>query len=55
MKLYPRFYFKQRVTEEFVQLADEKQRLIANLLTEIARAENGSGPAKEKGSRGLRH
>jgi RNA polymerase primary sigma factor len=48
MKLYPRFYFKQRVTEEFVQLADEKQRLIANLLTEIARAENGSGPAKEK-------
>src|SRR5215469_12559448 len=26
MKLYPRFYFKQRVTEEFVQLADEKQR-----------------------------
>jgi len=48
MKLYPRFYFKQRVTEEFVQLADEKQRLIANLQTEIARAENGSGPAKEK-------
>jgi RNA polymerase primary sigma factor len=48
MKLYPRFYFKQRVTEEFVQLADEKQRLIANLLTEIARVENATGPAKEK-------
>jgi RNA polymerase primary sigma factor len=48
MKLYPRFYFKQRVTEEFVQLADERQRLIANLQIEIARAENGAGPAKEK-------
>jgi RNA polymerase primary sigma factor len=48
MKLYPRFYFKQRVTEEFVQLADEKQRLITNLLTEITRVENASGPAKEK-------
>jgi RNA polymerase primary sigma factor len=48
MKLYPRFYFKQRVTEEFVQLADEKQRLIANLLTEITRAENATGAAKEK-------
>jgi RNA polymerase primary sigma factor len=48
MKLYPRFYFKQRVTEEFVQLADEKQRLITNLLAEIARAENSTGPTKEK-------
>src|SRR5258708_383345 len=40
MKLYPRFYFKQRVTEEFVQLADEKQRLITSLLAEIERVEN---------------
>jgi RNA polymerase primary sigma factor len=48
MKLYPRFYFKQRVTEEFVQLADEKQRLIINLLTEITRVENATGAAKEK-------
>ncbi|MBV9877373.1 MAG: RNA polymerase sigma factor RpoD [Verrucomicrobia bacterium] len=48
MKLYPRFYFKQRVTEEFVQLADEKQRLIVNLLTEITRVENATGAAKEK-------
>jgi RNA polymerase primary sigma factor len=48
MKLYPRFYFKQRVTEEFVQLADEKQRLITNLLAEIARVENSTGPAKER-------
>jgi RNA polymerase primary sigma factor len=48
MKLYPRFYFKQRVTEEFVQLADEKQRLITNLLAEIARVENSTGPGKER-------
>jgi RNA polymerase primary sigma factor len=48
MKLYPRFYFKQRVTEEFVQLADEKQRLITNLLTEITRVENATGAAKDK-------
>ena len=48
MKLYPRFYFKQRVTEEFVQLADEKQRLITNLLAEVTRAENATGPGKEK-------
>src|SRR5260221_13233010 len=48
MKLYPRFYFKQRVTEEFVQLADEKQRLITSLLAEIERVENSTGPAKER-------
>src|SRR6201997_152057 len=48
MKLYPRFYFKQRVTEEFVQLADEKQRLITNLLIEITRVENATGAAKDK-------
>src|SRR5258708_1289163 len=48
MKLYPRFYFKQRVTEEFVQLADEKQRLITSLLAEIERVETSTGPAKER-------
>jgi RNA polymerase primary sigma factor len=48
MKLYPRFYFKQRVTEEFVQLADEKQRLITNLLAELGRVDTATGPAKEK-------
>src|ERR1700741_4926649 len=48
MKLYPRFYFKQRVTEEFVQLADEKQLLITNLLIEIPRVENATGAAKDK-------
>jgi RNA polymerase primary sigma factor len=49
MKLYPRFYFKQRVTEEFVQLADEQQRLISGLLAEISKAESAAGgPMKDK-------
>ncbi|HZC35751.1 MAG TPA: RNA polymerase sigma factor RpoD [Chthoniobacterales bacterium] len=48
MKLYPRFYFKQKVTEEFVQLADDQQRLFANLHAEIARAEHSGTAAKEK-------
>jgi RNA polymerase primary sigma factor len=30
-RLYPRFYFKQKVTEEFVHLADEQFRSIATL------------------------
>src|SRR6478735_2518550 len=42
MKLYPKFYFKQKVTEEFVQLADDYLRILMNLQHEIARAEQGS-------------
>ncbi len=34
-KLYPKFYFKQKVTEEFVNLADEKFLLLTNLQTEL--------------------
>src|ERR1700726_4559856 len=48
MKLYPRFYFKQKVTEEFVQLADDQQRLFSNLHAEIARAEHAGITGKEK-------
>jgi RNA polymerase primary sigma factor len=48
MKLYPRFYFKQKVTEEFVQLADDQLRILSNLQTEIARAEQGSASALER-------
>jgi RNA polymerase primary sigma factor len=48
MKLYPRFYFKQKVTEEFVQLADDQQRLFSNLHAEIARAEHSGTPSKER-------
>ena len=37
-RLYPRFYFKQKVTEEFVHLADEHFRLLNQLRAERARA-----------------
>ncbi|CAN5633838.1 RNA polymerase sigma factor [soil metagenome] len=33
-KLYPKFYFKQKVTEEFVNLADEKYQLLTALQAE---------------------
>jgi RNA polymerase primary sigma factor len=48
MKLYPRFYFKQKVTEEFVQLADDYHRVLNNLQNEILRAENGSSALEER-------
>ena len=34
-KLYPKFYFKQKVTEEFVHLADEKFLALAALQAEL--------------------
>ncbi|MFL6568114.1 MAG: RNA polymerase sigma factor RpoD [Chthoniobacterales bacterium] len=36
-KLYPKFYFKQKVTEEFVNLADEKFLALTNVQAEIAK------------------
>lgn len=34
-KIYPKFYFKQKVTEEFVHQADEFHRIITNINQEI--------------------
>jgi RNA polymerase primary sigma factor len=34
-KLYPKFYFKQKVTEEFVHLADEQFKVLTVLRTEL--------------------
>jgi RNA polymerase primary sigma factor len=48
MKLYPRFYFKQKVTEEFVQLADDQLRNLGNLQAEISRAERGSTATRDR-------
>jgi RNA polymerase primary sigma factor len=48
MKLYPRFYFKQKVTEEFVQLADDQLRVLSNLQTEISRAEQEPATARDR-------
>jgi RNA polymerase primary sigma factor len=44
-RFYPKFYFKQKVTEEFVHLADEHYGLLIHLQTEMA---------KHPRSRGLR-
>ena len=43
-RLYPKFYFKQKVTEEFVHLADEHYRTLVSVQHELTRkARNGSG------------
>ena len=36
-KLYPKFYFKQKVTEEFVHQADETARMLHHLVAEAAK------------------
>ena len=48
MRLYPKFYFKQKVTEEFVQLADDYLRILINLQNEIFRAEQGSNTGRDR-------
>ena len=44
-KLYPKFYFKQKVTEEFVHLADENFRLLNHLHSQTQQSRNGHGAA----------
>jgi len=39
-KLYPKFYFKQKVTEEFVHQADETARMLHHLQTEAAKQDS---------------
>jgi len=50
-RLYPKFYFKQKVTEEFVHLADEHYRALVQLQTETAKHRKGSArsPLARKG------
>ncbi len=43
-KLYPKFYFKQKVTEEFVNLADEQFRTVSFLRDEIAKRTQSGKP-----------
>ena len=44
-RLYPRFYFKQKVTEEFVHLADEHYRSLVHLKTDPAKKPKTAGEA----------
>jgi RNA polymerase primary sigma factor len=41
-KYYPRFYFKQKVTEEFVHLADEQFLVLQQLQADVAKRRRGS-------------
>ena len=50
-KLYPKFYFKQKVTEEFVNLADEKFVLLTNLQAEVAKHPRDHGARSPLGIR----
>jgi len=43
-KLYPKFYFKQKVTEEFVNIADEQYRTASFIRDEIAKRANSGKP-----------
>jgi RNA polymerase primary sigma factor len=55
-RLYPRFYFKQKVTEEFVHLADENYRSLLHLKGDprqaipvrSRRCASGQGPGRRK-------
>ncbi len=50
-RLYPKFYFKQKVTEEFVHLADEHYGILLHLQSEMAkhpRARGARSPASAK-------
>jgi RNA polymerase primary sigma factor len=42
-KLYPKFYFKQKVTEEFVHLADEHFQVIGLARAEASKRTRGNG------------
>jgi RNA polymerase primary sigma factor len=50
-KLYPKFYFKQKVTEEFVNLADEKYLLLTSLQAEMKKHPRDNNARSPLGAR----
>ena len=50
-KLYPKFYFKQKVTEEFVHLADEHFHVIALARAEGSKRPRGNGSTSAAGAK----
>jgi RNA polymerase primary sigma factor len=48
-RLYPKFYFKQKVTEEFVHLADEHYQTLVAVQSEMAKHRRGSGARSPAG------
>ena len=49
-RLYPRFYFKQKVTEEFVHLADEHYRTLAHLRSDTGKKPRSTTDSSNAGS-----
>jgi len=47
-KLYPKFYFKQKVTEEFVHIADEHHRMVTNICAAAASPLHAKDPVRKK-------
>jgi len=50
-RLYPKFYFKQKVTEEFVHLADEHYRDLLHLQSEMAKHPRACGARSPLGTK----
>jgi RNA polymerase primary sigma factor len=50
-RLYPKFYFKQKVTEEFVHLADEHYRTLLSVQHESTKKGRGAGARSAVGSK----
>jgi RNA polymerase primary sigma factor len=50
-RLYPKFYFKQKVTEEFVHLADEHYQALVAVQGEMSKHRRGSGERSSAGSK----
>jgi RNA polymerase primary sigma factor len=48
-RLYPKFYFKQKVTEEFVHLADEHYATLVSVQGEMSKHRRGSGARSPAG------
>jgi len=46
-KLYPKFYFKQKVVEDFVSLADENVRALTNLVHEYDKQKDPESKARK--------
>ncbi len=50
-KLYPKFFFKQKVTEEFVLIADNHHRQVTHLTSEAARNKPQTGTRSDASAR----
>ena len=48
-RIYPKFYFKQKVTEEFVHLADEHYQSLLAVQSEMAKHRRGAGARSPAG------